>query len=210
MIVVASNDKGVIDFCRESNHLIGFYDVERAISALMAQKEIKILIEKSKELSSKLKKESSLLKESIRKSIFELRQLNSYNGNEYHKNIRADFQPYIYIQKVLDIDLLPLNADGLLVNAVNQNDRAIAISGTCECRVIGTGRVSALNPNSEGPIQSELDLFDLKEIKFSIKYSGYYSSVDDKEYWNVVVIDENLPLFELPRPPMHWIPKPHA
>lgn len=209
-IVVASKDGTVLEYCKQSRHLIGFQSIERALEALTGKDEIERLLRISREITERLRQDPDILLLPLSQSLQQLRQLTAYNGNTFHPNIPAPFQPYIRIETVLAVSLLESPPHGLIVRVQSENEGHVSMTGRAEFRVLATGRVSARAPASNEPPSMEINLFDPREFSFQISFNAHIYRSQQREFWDAMVDDEGKRLFELPEPPADWIATPHA
>lgn len=209
-IVVASKDGTVLEYCKQSRYLIGFQSIERALDALTSKDEVERLLRISREVTERLRQNPEAILQPLSQSLQQLRQLSAYNGNNFHPNIPAPFQPYIHIETVLDISLLESPPHGLIVRVQSENDEHVSMTGRARFRVLATGRVSARAPASSEPPSMEMDLFEPREFSFDIQFHAHIYRSHQTEFWDAMVDDEGKRLFELPEPPPDWIANPHA
>jgi hypothetical protein len=210
-IVVASEDIGCLDFCKDSKHLIGVSSASKALGYLSSKEEIERLLQLSHEFSSIDSGVHDVVRDALRLAIPQIEQFTAYLQYQWHQNIAAPFQPRVRLVDVDSINLLESGPHKLFFTVQSDSDYATDLVGKAEVTAIFSGYVNAYDPETQ--VGGMLPLFENQVRTFAVEYTAHRPkqlspSEPSSQWW--AHTSSNNTLVDLPLPPIHWEPRPMA
>lgn len=210
-IVVASEDIGCLDFCKDSKHLIGVSSASKALSFLSTKEEIERLLQLSISFSSANSGILDEIKHTLRSEALQNWHLTAALLHQWQQKIVGSFQPRVHLVDVESVNLIESGPHKLLFTVQSESDYAMDILGKAEITAAISCYVNAYD--SETQVGGTLPLF-LNEVRtFAVDYSVHRTkqgspSEPSSPWWLHGFSSDTI--VNLPLPPEHWEPRPMA
>ena len=212
-VVVATADRGCLDYCQQSDYLVGFSSASAALAVLEndTKQERDRLLKLSEELSNSEANLRAIEKE-LKFWIPTIDQFRSYFQNQWHTNIPPSFQPKVKIMSVESVRIAKESNSKFELNVVAASDLHFGVAGVADVTVLASGYVNAFDPESGATgslplIANELRVF---KLKFSANFGKKLQKEQGGPVWQASPENSQNTLISLPEPPETWEPRPIA